>query len=313
VTQNLGGVSAPVPSAGCAVAQTGPSTDLLQGLEVTGTPRWYLLTTPSPDSPSPTATPAAASGSPGPRPLVLDFAGLGESATLQASMSQFGALAQQDGFVVAFPEGTGDPVRWDMSSLAASNPDLEFVNGMLAQLEATQCIDTSRIYASGFSDGAYLASALACSMSDQFAAIGAVSGLQLPTRCRTDRPVPVITFHGTADPILPFGGGTGTAALSQELDDTEATPRPVPAVVREWAAQDGCGPAAVVSDVASQVVMAQYHCPAAAAVQFYTVLGGGHSWPGSSISESEQATDGPTTFQINATSLMWSFFQRFHL
>ncbi len=228
-------------------------------------------------------------------------------------MSQFGTLAQQDGFVVAFPEGTGDPVRWDMTTLAPANPDLEFVTALLAQLEATQCIDTSRVYASGFSDGAYMASALACSMSDQIAAIGAVSGLQLPTRCTTDRPVPIIAFHGTADPILPYDGGTGTTTLSQELDDTEATPTPVPTVVRDWAARDSCNSRSVDTDVASQVVLRQFRCPADTAIEFYTVLDGGHAWPGSLISASELATNGATTFQIDATSLMWSFFQRFQL
>ena len=279
---------------------------------MTGVPRWYLLTTPSPGSPGATAGTSSGS-SPIARPLVLDFPGLGESATVQATMSQFGALGQQDGFVVAFPEGTGDPVRWDMTSLDATNPDLEFVTAMLDQLEATQCIDTSRVYASGFSDGAYMASALGCAMSDRFAAIGAVSGLQWPTRCSTVRPVPVITFHGTADPILPFGGGTATTTLSQQLDDTEAVPAPIPAVVRDWATRDGCDLQSVDTDVASQIVLHHYRCPAGIDVQFYTVVGGGHAWPGSLSSAAESPTDGPTTFQIDATSLMWSFFQRFQL
>ncbi len=312
VTQNSGGQGAPVPSAGCAVPQVGPSTELLQGLEVGGSPRWYLLTTPSPDGPSPTAGNATGSSSV-PRPLVLDFAGLGESATVQATMSQFGALGQQDGFVVAFPEGTGDPVRWDMTSLDASNPDLAFVTAMLDQVETTQCIDTTRVYASGFSDGAYMASALACAMSDRITAIGAVSGLQSPTRCTTVRPVPVITFHGTADPILPYDGGTGSSNLSQLLDDTEATPTPIPAVVGAWAQRDGCHPRSVDTVVAGQVVMRNYQCPAGVDVLFYMIVGGGHAWPGSVASAADSPTNGPTSFQIDATSLMWSFFQRFQL
>lgn len=314
VTQNSAGQGAPVPSSGCAVAQSGPSTDLLQGLVVGGSPRWYLLTTPAPDSPDPSPTAVSpSSATPSPRPLVLDFAGLGESATVQAAMSQFGTLGQTQGFVVAFPEATGDPVRWDMTSLVSTNPDLAFVTAMLDQVEATQCIDTSRVYASGFSDGAYMASALACSLSDRITAIGAVSGLQLPNRCSTVRPVPIITFHGTADPILPFGGGAGTANLTQLLDDTEATPTPIPTVVRDWATRDGCATRSVDTVVANQVILHNYRCPAGIDVLFYTIVGGGHSWPGSLSSAAESATDGSTTFQINATSLMWSFFQRFQL
>jgi polyhydroxybutyrate depolymerase len=125
--------------------------------------------------------------------------------------------------------------------------------------------------------------------------------------------VPVITFHGTADPILPFGGGTGTANLSQLLDDTEATPAPIPTVVQDWAARDGCDTRSVATDVADQVVLRHYRCPAGTDVQFYVIAGGGHTWPGSLASAAEGATDGPTTFQIDATSLMWSFFLRFQL
>ena len=289
-------------------------TGLLQGLEVAGTPRWYLLTTPSADVPSPDpAVSLATAPAPTPRPLVLDFPGLGESAAVQAAMSQFGALGQQDGFVVAFPEGTADPVRWDMTGLSSANPDLEFVTALLDQVEDTLCIDTSRVYATGFSDGAYMASALACSMSGRFTAIGAVSGLQLPTRCVTVRHVPVITFHGTSDPILPFGGGTATATLSQQLDDTEAVPTPVPGVVQAWAARDGCDPRAVDTHVAGEVVLRRYRCPAEVDVEFYIVVGGGHAWPGSLTSAAEGPAVGTTTFQIDATSLMWSFFQRFQL
>ncbi len=201
--------------------------------------------------------------------------------------------------------------------LDATNPDLEFVTALLDQLEATQCIDTSRVYASGFSDGAYMASALGCAMSDRFAAIGAVSGLQWPTRCSTVRPVPVITFHGTADPILPFKAAwTATTTLGQTswIEPTDGGPGTrIPAVVRDWATRDGCDLQSVDTDVASQVVLHHYRCPAGIDVQFYTSSAEGTPGPAACPVRPSSPTDGPTTFQIDATSLMWSFFQRFQL
>jgi polyhydroxybutyrate depolymerase len=313
----------PVPSPGCKLAPTPSVTNQRQDIEISGTDRWYLLSTPDPSTPS--AVESGAS-SPLPRPLVLDFHGLAEGAVIHSTTTQFGTLGQKDGFIVAFPNGTGSPVQWNTTTKGSTNPDLQFVAAMLSHIEATQCIDTSRVYASGFSDGAFMVSQLACTMSTTFAAIAAVSGLQLPKPCPTKRRVPIITFHGTADPILFFNGGIGTATLNKLLgrggtgSSTTTTTRPAnlngagyPATVRAWAQKDGCSPRATNTRISSQVILRTYRCPAKTAVQFYIVIGGGHAWPGSAFSKSISNFTGFTTFQINATDRIWAFFQRFQL
>lgn len=325
---------APVPSAGCRIAPGPAVTNQQQNMTIEGASRFYLLTTPAPSTPSPTPsgrTSSVTSGSSIPRPLVVDFHGLAEGATLHAQTSQFGALGQKDGFVAVFPNGTGSPVQWKVTDQAPTNPDLEFVTALLKQVESSQCIDTSRVYASGFSDGSFMVSLLACTMSNTFAAIGAVSGLQLPKPCHTTRRVPVITFHGTADPILYFNGGIGTGLLnslfgqggstsSSTSSTTTTTTRParlhgpgVPATVQGWAVKDGCNPTPTDTRWSSQVILRTYACPPKTSVTFYIILGGGHAWPGSTISQSISKITGFTTFQINATTTMWSFFQRFRL
>ena len=324
---------ATVPSAGCRIAPVPAVTNQQQNMTIQGVSRFYLLTTPSPSTPSPTpskGTSSVTAGSPIPRPLVVDFHGLAEGATLHAQTSQFGALGQKDGFVAVFPNGTGSPVQWKATDQAPTNPDLEFVTALLKQVETTQCIDTSRVYASGFSDGSFMVSLLACTMSNTFAAIGAVSGLQLPKPCQTARRVPIITFHGTADPILYFNGGVGTGLLnglfgqggstSSTSSTTTTTTRParlhgpgVPATVQGWAVKDSCNPRPTDTRLSSQVVLRTYACPPKTSVTFYIILGGGHAWPGSTFSQSISKITGFTTFQINATTTMWSFFQRFRL
>ncbi len=320
----VGGPGNPVASTGCARPQ-GPSvTNELQGLQVAGTPRWYLLTTPAP------ATPALSAGGTTstaiPRPLILDFHGVGESALLQSATSQFGTLGQLDGFVVVTPSGTGSPVHWDTTDQSATNPDLRFVGALLDQIEATQCIDTSRVYATGFSDGGIMAFQLACTMPARFAAIGAVSGEALPGPCDPGRAVPIIAFHGTADPILYFNGGADSTALTQLLGPGEPTSPPstadeparldgpgVAATVREWAIREGCGPQSIDTQVGSQVIVRRYSCPSGTDVHFYIILGGGHEWPGSAVSSTYGTKTGMTTLQVNATQQMWEFFQQFHL
>ena len=56
-----------------------------------------------------------------------------------------------------------------------------------------------------------------------------------------------------------------------------------------------------------------YPCPAGAAVEFYIVEGGGHSWPGSKFSEEIAPVTGPTTFEVNATDVIWQFFRHYQL
>ena len=316
---------APVPSAGCALPP-GPSvTNQREDIAVSGVDRWYLLSTPAPSTRS---GPATGSPSPRPRPLVLDFHGLSEGAVLHSTTTQFGALGQKDGFIVAFPNGTGSPVQWNVTTRGSANPDLQFVGDMLTQLESTQCIDTSRVYASGFSDGAFMVSQLACTMSNKFAAIAAVSGLQFPRPCPTKRRIPILTFHGTADPILFFNGGVETTTLNQLLGrggstagpSTTTTTRPAnldgagyPATVRSWAKNNGCSPKATDTRISSQVIFRHYRCPANTAVEFYIIIGGGHAWPGSAFSRAISKYTGFTTFQINATDRIWAFFRRFQL
>lgn len=316
---------APIPSRGCQNPQPPSVTNQRQDIEVDGAARWYLLTTPPPTTPSPTAAIRAAKA-PAPRPLVVDIHGLAEGAVIHAQTSRFGVLGQKDGFVVVFPNGTGSPVRWNTSTGAKPNPDLDFLAAMLDQVESSQCIDTSRLYASGFSDGAFMVSTVACTMSSRFAAIAAVSGLQLPTPCHTKRRVPILAFHGTADPILYFNGGVGIGTLNRALGRGESGGSPTtttqpaklhgpgyPATVQAWAVKDGCNPRSTDTKVASQIILRTYRCPRGTAVKFFIVLGGGHAWPGSTFSQRISSITGFTTFEINATDQMWAFFRQFRL
>ena len=136
-------------------------------------------------------------------------------------------------------------------------------------------------------------------------------------------PVPLLAFHGTADPILHFNGGIGLKVLA---DDLHERPRPLPklararldgpgypAHVKAWAVKDGCGATPTDTRTSAHVIQRVYPCPAGVAVEFTIILGGGHTWPGSAISAAIAPFVGKTTMEISATAAIWSFFQRFHL
>jgi polyhydroxybutyrate depolymerase len=299
-------LSAASASAGCKLPSAPKVTAARLSLTVSGGSRDYLLTTPPPQHK--------------PAPLVVDFHGYGEGDLTESLTTQFGQLGQRDGFVVLFPQGTGQPIAWNTST-RSDNPDLHFIRSLLNHIEATQCIDRSRVYATGLSQGAFMTSAVACAMSGRFAAVAPVDGVQLPKPCHTTRPVPMLAFHGTADPILHFNGGIGRQVLANDLKAKAhgfpKLPPPrlngpgYPATVKAWAAKNGCGKRPTDTKVSPHVIHRVYPCPKRTAVEFDIIIGGGHSWPGSAFSREIVRFVGHTTTEINATDAIWSFFQRF--
>jgi polyhydroxybutyrate depolymerase len=297
------------PSAGCDAPAADPVTEAERTLQVGGVERRFLLTTPDapPDEPL---------------PLVLDIHGLAEGAEIHAGMTKFSALAQQEGFIVAFPHGTGSPVRWDTTPDVDANVDLAYMGAVLDAVGEQACVDESRVYATGLSMGAMMSSTLGCTMADRIVAIGPVAGVEDPEGCDPSRPVPVLAMHGTADPILLFNGGVGEA-LGQALSGQSgpATTLPpgdpdgpgYPANARAWAERNGCEPEPDEEAVSATVTRRVYRCPEDAAVEFVVVEGGGHSWPSSEFSRSIERIVGPTTFDIDATADVWRFFERFRM
>ena len=138
-------------------------------------------------------------------------------------MSKLGDLGQKEGFVVVTPNGTQTPVQRDVTAPPATNKDVAFIKAFLAKVEAQQCIDTARVYATGLSDGAFMTSYVGCNMAGTFAAIAPVAGVQHPATCKPGRKVPVLAFHGTQDPILYFNGGIGTGKLNSVLGPRTAS------------------------------------------------------------------------------------------
>lgn len=294
----------PVPSAGCGTSTATAVRRERRTLQVAGEERWYLLSVP------------AAHDGEGPLPLVVEFHGLAQGAERAADTGRLDDLGELEGFVSVFPNGSGSPVRWNERLADAANADFELVTTVLDDLGEELCVDLARTYATGLSYGAIMSSAMACRFADRFAAIAPVAGLQRPDGCDPARPVPVLAFHGTADPILLFNGGIGDLgaalagrplALPDEPVDLEG--EGYPAAVRAWAEANGCGEQSDERRTPN-VVDRSYECPPEAEVGFVIIEGGGHTWPGSEAFEALEAIVGPTTDEVDATREGWAFFER---
>jgi polyhydroxybutyrate depolymerase len=251
-------------------------------------------------------------------PLVLGIHGMGGYPGWMEAYSQLSARADQPdgGFIVAYPQG----LAWSMGvahfnnwQLPSPEPDdVAFVSQLLDSLESQLCIEAGRVYAAGVSNGAMMSVRLACSLSSRIAAVGLVAGAYYPPQslsgietCPDTRPVPVIAFHGTDDPYIPFDGGGPFAARVPIDNDT-----PDEDVMADWAAHDNCTSDREVSSVNSGVQLVEYDsCDGGAAVRLYIIDGGGHAWPGSPYAPPPD--DGSNG--INATDLIWQFFQTYSL
>src|SRR5205085_2662198 len=83
----------------------------------------------------------------------------------------------------------------------ARNRDLSFTLRLLDHLADAYCIDRARVFATGFSNGAFFSHLLGCAAADRFAAVAPVSGA-LTVPCAPARAVPVLIYHGRQDDIV---------------------------------------------------------------------------------------------------------------
>src|SRR2546427_1164214 len=238
-----------------------------------------------------------------PTPLVISLHGAGMWGAAQKETSQWNRVADEHGFIVVYPsgEGGGGPRVWHEGGGAGPSRDVRFISQLIDTLAAAYNIDPTRIYANGLSNGGGMSFVLSCTMSDRIAAVGLVAAAHLlPWEWCTDRrPVPMIAFHGTADPEVPYSGGRTWVA-------PERFPS-IPTWTANWARRNRCAPNPLDSAVAADVTRRAYtHCADDAAVVLYTVRGGGHTWPGGK--PLPQWFAGRASTRIDATSLMWAFF-----
>jgi polyhydroxybutyrate depolymerase len=252
-----------------------------------------------------------------PLPLVVDLHGYTEGARIHVQMSSLGVFGDTNGFVTVTPQGQGDIARWDAFLDSA---DVTFFGDLLDDVERTLCIDRTRVFVTGYSNGGLMTSVVACAYADRVAAAAPIAGVADIPGCAPSRPVPVVVFHGTADQVLSFDGGLGPAAAALpapdgsgrtlgELGVGQGDQPSVPEITASWAARNGCDSTPAEEAVAADVVVERYPCPAGADAELYRIEDGGHTWPGSALAAALPHLLGKTTMSISANDVMWRFFE----
>jgi len=263
-----------------------------------GLERTYLLHEP------------AAKGA-GPYPLVLVFHGGGGEASGVDKLTHFNKISDREGFLAVYPNGVMK--HWN-DGRGTVNPDIDdvgFISALIDFLVAKKNVDSKRVFITGISNGGMFCHRLAFELPNKIAAAAPVAGsiaVNIATKGQPAAAVPFISFHGTLDTLVPYGGG--------EVAWNGGTVLAVPEASAHWATWDNCTQPAETKyipdkvDDSMKVRLESYpNGTGGSEVLLYTVEGGGHTWPGGWQYMGEKIV-GKTCRDIDASELIWEFFKK---
>jgi polyhydroxybutyrate depolymerase len=230
-------------------------------------------------------------------PLLVGLHGAGGK--FFQSYSGLSVLADSEGFIAVYPnpiDKADGHTYWNINDRQPGGgpDDVQFIADLLDYVESNLCVDMSRVYAVGVSNGGGMAARLACQLSDRFAAFASIAGGygSLPP-CRPTNPVSVVEVHGTDDGVVPYNGSPphGSGAVRPWL--------------WAWRQHDGCHGPSAVSRIAPRVERYEWtHCADGSAVEHIEIVGGDHQLPGGLPPDPGQ------TSTVSATWLVWSFLRQ---
>jgi polyhydroxybutyrate depolymerase len=221
-------------------------------------------------------------------PLVLDLHGSGGTSAGQARNSGLETLSADERFIVATLDAEGG--RWNVPVQDGRADDVAYVGDVISHVAARVCTDEARVYATGFSGGGRMSSLLACRLGSRIAAVAPVAGLRFPGPCN-GRPIPVLTFHGLADPQNPYDGHA--AGRGAEWEES------VPDALAGWARHNSCRGDAILDDPPGPLSTMRYQgCSDGTEVRMIRIDGLGHTW---------------TKQEVDTTGVMWQFFKSHRL
>jgi polyhydroxybutyrate depolymerase len=242
-------------------------------------------------------------------PTVIVLHGALVSAESTVGWYGFGAAAKRRGFAAVFPRGVN--FLWNdgrSATWASGADDVGFLRRLARLVVARGIADPARLYLAGVSNGGMMVLRMMCEAAEPFAGAGIIIA-SMPTemgaRCHVRRPMPVIMFNGTADALIPYGGGeVGFSGLQGSVWPVERT-----AVF--LARRNGCEPLskAVVAggkgtDAMRVVKLDWGRCDAT--VTLYRIEGGGHQVYGHT--NLFPLFLGPGTGQVSAPEVIMTAF-----
>ena len=244
-------------------------------------------------------------------PLVLVLHGGGGNGENAERMTGFSQEADEEGFIVVYPEGTGrfgKMLTWNAGhccGYAMKNriDDVSFIDALIDKLTRDYPVDPRRIYVTGMSNGGLMAHRLGVELSSRFAAIAPVVASVFGDETAPSQPVSALMINGLLDKHIPVEGGVSGGIFPDAWDGTPM--KPFEAQGAFWARADGCMSAPERED-RKTYSLTRYRCPEGKNVELYLIKDNGHAWPGGQ--QGSRMGDKPST-ALNATDVIWSFFK----
>ena len=242
-------------------------------------------------------------------PLVIYLHSYGASAEGELNYTMLNQLAESNNFAMVFPSGK---YNWnsgidDIPDYATPDfDDVGFIRELIEVVSTTFSIDLDRVYATGYSNGGFMAYQLACQLSDKITAIASVGGSLSDSsfeNCDSSRPVPILHIHGTRDEYIPYEGMQGMPPVEETLN--------------YWIEFNECKESKIeliddidTSDNSTVEKHTYSDCNNGSNIVFYKVIDGGHTWPGAG---NTGYPAGYTNQDINANLEIWNFFKEYKL
>jgi len=254
-----------------------------------------------------------------PAPLVVALHGGGGNAAGQQKYSRMDELADREGFVVLYPNGTGRLrdrlLTWNAGTCCGSAmrqqvDDVGFIAAAIDDLAARVALEPRRVYATGMSNGAMMAYRLGAELPERIAAIAPVAG-SMVFRGAPRAPVPVLHIHSVDDPRALYAGGLGPPF---PMTTTRVLHPAVAETLARWSAANGCKGDPVEQEVrsgdgpnAGQTATLLSYPGCRAPLEHWKLTGAGHVWPGGQ-QKFLAGLLGRGTSLVDANAEMWRFF-----
>ena len=251
-------------------------------------------------------------------PLVFVLHGLGGSASGIREYSRMDKVADENGFAVCYPQGTGGSEDtkytkkgthfWNVGYEVHKNEtvdDVEFITSLAMFLQEKYNLDSEKTFCTGMSNGGDMSYLLGCAAPDIFKAIAPITGCMMKwiyDSCNENDPVPVFHVHGTADRTTYYDG-------DEENRDEWGAYMGVERTINLWIERNECSNTSVdtlpdIDKNDGSIVIAQKNTGGKNnnEVWFYKVIGGDHEWPQGWPNNSGNQ-------DLNTSAEIWNFFQ----
>ena len=260
--------------------------------------------------------------------LVVALHGYSSSAERIMAYSALNKVADEKGFLVAYPQGSTDSQDNSFFNVGyafhqdSGIDDVAFVEAIVGTIQSSHGVDPRQIFATGMSNGGDMSYLLACRSSGLFRAVAPIAGsmmLSTMKECQADTTTPILAISGTDDPVTLFNGdqenagGWGLYAGQEATVDFWANrfvlqkleSRSLINSHRPWLYGD------------SSIVFERYGAAASdMEFWFYRVDGGGHDWPGALVDSwwhpsrlvALYGMGFGKNYDINTSEEVWRFF-----